>query len=233
MLIVFRIIRLFSDMNMLQKRHGLLALALGAMLAASAPALAKSQGRPYNVDEIVRKTKAVYNSTSTAEISFEQSGAAGNISGTLTYGKGDKYRLELPKQTIISDGAKVWTYLPEKRQVLVSKSASGGSRLTPEDILTAFPGDYATELAGEQTVNGRKVWVVRCTPGRGEKIGDVTRAVLYIDKATYRFQQIEVESPTLGSMKIRIVAAQYGGKIPDSRFTFTAPQDVRVVDLTR
>ena len=47
------------------------------------------------------------------------------------------------------------------------------------------------------------------------------------------FQQIEVESPSLGTMKIRIISAQYGTKVPDSRFTFTAPKDVRVVDLSK
>jgi len=209
----------------------MVALALGMALITTAPGFAGP--RPYNVAEIVRKTKAVYGSTSTAEIKFEQSGAAGTSTGTLAYGKGDKFRLELPKQTIVSDGAKVWTYMPEKRQVLISKSASGANRLTPDEILTAFPGDYATELTGEKTVNGRPVWVVRCTPGKGRKIGDVTRATLYIDKANYRFQQVEVESPSLGTMKIRIISADYGTRIADSRFTFIAPKDARVVDLTR
>lgn len=219
-------------MRNLQKHYGIAVLALCAVLITGT-ALARPRPRPMDVAEIVKKTKALYNSTATAEIRFEQSGASGAASGTLAYGKGDKYRLELPKQTIVSDGKKVWTYTPEKRQVLISKSIAGSGRLTPEDILTAFPGDYATELTGEQKINGRPVWVVRCTPGSGAKIGDVTRATLYIDKTSYRFQQVEVESPSLGSMTLRIISAQYGAKIPDSRFTFVAPKDTRVVDLTR
>lgn len=213
------------------KRYGTVAFALGMALITAATGLAGS--RPYNVAEIVRKTKAAYSSTSTAEIKFEQSGAAGTSTGTLAYGKGDKFRLELSKQTIVSNGTKVWTYMPEKRQVLISKNATGGNRLTPGEILTAFPGDYATELMGEKSVNGRPVWVVRCTPGTGKKIGDVNRATLYIDKANYRFQQVEVESPSLGTMKIRIISANYGASIADSRFNFVAPKDTRVVDLTR
>lgn len=211
------------------QQHGIVALALGVILAV-APALGRVSA---DVNEIVKKTKSVYASTATAEIKFEQTGSAGNASGTLTYAKGDKYRLELPKQTVVSNGSTVWTYMPEKRQVVVSKAVTSANRLTPEDLLTAFPGDYSSQLVGEQKVNGRAVWVVRCTPGNGAKIGDVNRATLYIDKATYRFQQVEVESPSLGTMKIRIISAQYGAKVADSRFTFVPPKDVRVVDLTR
>ena len=81
-------------------------------------------------------------------------------------------------------------------------------------------------------MNGRAVWVVRCVP-KGEKIGDVTEATLYIDKATYRFQQIAITSPTLGSVTLRIVSAKYDTKIPDSRFTFAPSGDTKVVDLTK
>ena len=213
----------------MNQRNGIVALALGVILAAT-PGYGRVRA---DVNEIVKKTKSVYASTPTAEIKFEQSGASGSSKGTLLYAKGDKYRLELGKQTIVSNGSRVWTYMPEKRQVLVSKAVTGGNRMTPEDLLTAFPGDYATQLMGEQKVNGRAVWVVRCTPGAGKKVGDVSRATLYIDKANYRFQQVEVESPSLGTMKIRIISAQYGVKVADSRFTFDAPKDVRVVDLTR
>jgi outer membrane lipoprotein-sorting protein len=210
-------------------KNGIIALTLGLLMAAT-PVFSKVVA---DVNDIVKKTKAAYASTQAAEIKFEQTAGSGSSNGTLTYAKGDKYRLELGKQTIVSNGSKVWTYTPEKRQVLVSKAVSGTNRLTPEDLLTAFPGDYSTQLLGEQKVNGRAVWVVRCTPGAGKKIGDVSRATLYIDKASYRFQQVEVESPSLGTMKIRIISAQYGAKVPDSRFTFQAPKDVRVVDLTR
>ncbi len=216
-------------MMRIKQQHGIVAIALGMILAA-APAFGRIRA---DVNEIVKKTKSVYASTAAAEIKFEQTGASGNSNGTLTYAKGDRYRLELPKQTIVSNGSKVWTYMPEKRQVLVSNAVASANRLTPEDLLTAFPGDYSSQLMGEQTVNGRAVWVVRCTPGSGKKIGDVSRATLYIDKANYRFQQVEVESPSLGAMKIRIISAQYGAKVADSRFTFEAPKDVRVVDLTR
>lgn len=188
--------------------------------------------KPGNVQDIVKKLKDVYNKTASATIKFEQTSGMGTFRGTLTYSGNDKFRLEMPKQTMVSNGQKTWVYVPEKKQVVVSKSVTGSGRLTPGDILTAFPGDYKTELVGEQKVNGRSVWVVRCSPGGGKKVGDVTAATLYIDKSNYRFQQVEIESPSVGNVKLRIVSAQYGSKVAESTFSFVAPKNVRVVDLS-
>lgn len=195
--------------------------------------IASLDARVTDVAEIVRKVKSVYASTRSAEVRFEQTGGAGRALGKLTYATGDRYRLELPKQTLISDGTRVWTYTPDKRQVVVTRASKAPGRLTPEDLLTSFPGDYNTELGPDQKINGKSVWVVRCTPGSGKKIGDVTRATLYVDKTTFRFNQIDVESPSLGSVKLRILSAQYGLNVPSNRFTFTAPKDVRVIDLSK
>jgi outer membrane lipoprotein-sorting protein len=201
------------------------------MVAATLSAEARS--RTGDVREIVKKTKELYNSTNTAEVQFEQEGTTGSMRGTLTYARGNKYRLELGRQTIVSNGTKSWSYIPDRNQVVVSKAASGRGRMTPNDILTSFPGDYATRLTGESTINGRKVWIVECVPGGEDKIGDVTKAMLYIDQSSYRFQQIEIESPSMGKLKLRITSAKYDMKLPDSRFSFVAPQGAKVVDLSK
>jgi outer membrane lipoprotein-sorting protein len=212
------------------KRFGIATLALALLVGA---ATAEARTRLDDVRAIVKKVKSTYATSPNGTIRFEQTNGSGTTSGTLTYGSGDRYRLELGKLTNVSNGEKVWSYNADRKQVVISKPAQGSGKLTPSEILTAFPGDYTTELVGEQKVNGRAVWVVRCTPGSGRKVGDVGKATLYVDKSTYRFQQVDIESPSLGSVKVRILSASYGGSIPESRFTFTAPAGVRVVDLSR
>ncbi len=207
----------------------------GALLAGLALMISSASAHvaATDVNEIVKKTKALYASTPTAEVKFEQSGPAGTMSGTLLYAKGNRYRLDVTGQTTASDGQRTWLYNNAKNQVVISRATTGGARLTPNEILTAFPGTYAVKLAGEGKVNGRGVWLVRCTPGTGERIGDVSAATLYIDKQTSRFQQIDIDSPTLGQMKIRIVSARYGVKIPDARFTIVPPRGAKVIDLSK
>ena len=218
------------------KRHTATKKSTGVILLLLAVILTLPLEARRGVDElgdIIRKTKGLYSGTTPVQLRFEQSGSSGRMQGTLSYTSGDRYRLEIPKQTIISNGTKTWTWYPDKNRVVISKPAAGSGQLTPGQILTSFPGNYSTSLIKSSTVNGRAVWVVRCLPGSGEKIGDITGATLYIDKSTYRFQQIDVESPSIGTMTIRILSANYGAKLSDSYFSFVPPQGARVVDLTR
>jgi outer membrane lipoprotein carrier protein len=208
-------------------------LATAAIMSAMIATGASAHRRLDDVQEIVRKTKALYSATNAAELKFVQEGTTGSMSGTLVYAQGNRFRLEFPKQTIVSNGQRTWTYMPDRNQVVVSKASTAKGRLTPNDILTSFPGDYATKLIGEKEVNGRGVWVVECVPGSASRIGDITKAVLYIDKSSYRFQQIEIESQSMGRMKLRITSARYDVKLPDSRFSFTPPQGAHVVDLSK
>ena len=202
------------------------------LLLAGSIGWGKPQGE--SVQEIVRKRKALYATTKGAKITFQQTGAgAGTINGTLVYGEGNRYTIEFLKQTLVSNGTTTWTWNRSANQVVISKTASGGGRLTPNDILRSFPGDYATELKGSDKVNKRDVWVVRCTPRGSNTIGDVTEAILYIDKKTYRFQQVAVTSPSLGKATIRIVSANYNLRPPASTFTFQPPKGAQVIDLSR
>ncbi len=188
--------------------------------------------RSANLDEIVRKTKSLYASTKTARLQFEQQGMGTTVSGTLTYAQGNKFRLELPQQILASNGEKTWTYLKERNQLVVTKAASGG-QITPNDILTSFPGNYRTELEGETKVAGHSVWIIRCTPSSSGAIGDISEATLYIDKKSYRFRQIAVQSPTLGKVTLKITSAQYNISVPASQFTIAASGDTKVIDMTR
>ncbi|MGE3801665.1 MAG: outer membrane lipoprotein carrier protein LolA [Candidatus Kapaibacterium sp.] len=185
-----------------------------------------------DVNAIVKKTKELYNKTTSAKINFSQSGSGGTVSGTLEYSTGNKFRLTLPTQTIVSNGTKTWTYIKDRNQVVVNKAASGG-QITPKDILQSFPGDYTSTLNGNATVNGKSCWIVECSAGGANKVGDISSATLYIDKSSYRFQKISVTSPTLGTMTLTISSASYNKTIASSRFSFTAPKGAKVIDLTK
>lgn len=206
-----------------------MAAALG-VVGIMTVAIVDARAPRADVNDIVRRTKALYDATTSAEVAFEQTGGQGTTSGTLQFTKGNRYRLEFPKQTIVSNGATVWTYTPQRKQVIVSKASARRGGLTPSEILTKFPGSYRPTIVGERTVDGRAVWVVRCDAG-AEKIGDVTTATLYIDKSTYRFSRIELVSPTLGSMTLRVTRARYNVAIPDGRFQFSPPAGTRVIKL--
>ncbi len=184
-----------------------------------------------DVKKIVAKARQLNSSTKTATIRFTQSGGGEDGSGKLDYAQGNRFRLELPSRTIISNGSLTWSWTPSKNQVVINKAASGG-QLTPNDILQSFPGNYSTKLDGETTIGGNAVWIVNATASGDRRLGDISSAVLYIDKKSYRFRKISVTSPSLGNLTLQITSADYDATIPDSRFNFTPPEGAKVIDLT-
>ncbi len=210
-------------------------LALAVSLIAGAIASPRYSPRQRTDDgaQIVARTRSLYKNTTAGKVEFSQRDAGGTTSGTLWFSTGDRYRLEYPNQTIVSDGASVWRYVPSRNQVVISTASKRAGQITPDQILTMFPGDYETTLVGSDKVNGKSVWVVRATAGSGTRIGDVTEATLYINKSTYRFEQIGITSAAAGAMTITVNSANYNGSIPASRFSFSPPKDTRVVDLRR
>lgn len=208
------------------------AIRTTVLLSLFVPIALHAHTRQDNVNTIVAKTKELYKNTTTAKITFTQSGSGSNVSGTLEYSSGNKFRLTLPDRTIVSDGSKTWTYIKERNQVIVNKAASGG-QVTPNDILRSFPGDYTSTLNGTTKIGGKDAWIVNCTASGSKRVGDINSAVLYIDKGTYRFRKITVTSPTLGTMTLDIGSAQYNLSLAASRFTFTPPKGATVVDLSK
>lgn len=184
-----------------------------------------------NVKKIVAKARQLNTATTTAKINFTQSGGGADGSGVIEYAQGNKFRLDIPGRTVVSNGSKTWSFMKSKNQVIINKAASSG-QVTPNDILQSFPGDYSTSLVGSATVGGNSVWKVNATASGDRRIGDITSAVLYIDKKTSRFRKITVTSPSLGTMTLTITGAQYNLSIPDSRFTFDPPEDAKVIDLS-
>lgn len=191
----------------------------------------RSTQRNPSVVTIVSKAKKLNNATTSAKIEFSQSGGGHSGSGTLEYATGDRYRVTLSDRTIVSNGTKVWTWFPGKNQVIINKASARG-QLTPSQILQAFPGSYSTSLTGDATVGGRAVWVVAATASGSNRAGDISSAVLYIDKATHRFKRIKVTSPSMGTATITINSAQYNLGLAASRFSFTPPSGAKVIDLS-
>ena len=184
-----------------------------------------------NVKKIVAKARQLNTATTTAKITFTQTGGGADGSGVIEYAQGNKFRLDIPGRTVVSDGSKTWSYMKSKNQVVINKAASGG-QVTPNDILTSFPGDYSTTLLGSATVAGNAVWKVKATAAGDRRIGDISSAILYIDKKTHRFRKITVTSPSLGTTTLTITNAQYNIAISASRFTFTPPSGAQVIDLS-
>jgi outer membrane lipoprotein carrier protein len=136
-------------------------------LSSAQPALAEAQ-----LKEVIATVEQSYNSLSDLQASFSQKTYLASLKreqkgyGTLSIKKNSKgpamFRFDYtkPQQLIVSDGATVWYYLPENRQVMVSdlKSLFEGGQGVTLNYLTGIgriSRDFAiTPLNGGRDAKG-------------------------------------------------------------------------------
>ncbi|HCV42091.1 MAG TPA: hypothetical protein DGH68_01310 [Bacteroidetes bacterium] len=185
--------------------------------------------------EVLEKTKNMYDSISDAQIKFSQktkfelSKIEQNVSGTLYLKKANKYRLETEGQTVVTDGETVWSYTVTNKQVLVDHFKVDENTITPERILTAAPNDYISTLLGKDKIGKTEVVALKLTP-KGEQ-SLVKSMKLWIDNSTWLIRKALITDVNGKQTEYLVTEAKTNMGIQDSRFVFQVPEGVEVVDL--
>lgn len=83
--------------------------------------------------------------------------------GTI-YLKGNKYKLNVAGQDVISDGKTVWTYVKDGNEVQINNVKNEDDAITPSNIFTIYEKGFLFKFAGEQTTNGMVYQLVELVP---------------------------------------------------------------------
>ncbi|WP_400073150.1 outer membrane lipoprotein carrier protein LolA [Zobellia russellii] len=78
--------------------------------------------------------------------------------------QGDKFIGNFFGTTLLYDGSKVYTIIPENEEVTIEDKSDDGSALTPAKMLTFYREGHNYEMDILQNVNGRKIQYVKLTP---------------------------------------------------------------------
>jgi outer membrane lipoprotein-sorting protein len=136
-------------------------------------------------DEILKAVSAKYKSFASVKASFTiilESGKDStreSQSGTI-YIKGDKYKLEIKGQDILSDGKTVWTVLKDAKEIQINETSKEDESINPSTIFTIYEKDYNYKFIEEKTENGKQVQVVELVPI--DKTKKVFKIRMTIDK---------------------------------------------------
>ena len=103
---------------------------------------------------------------------------------------GDKYRLNIAGQIIISDGETMWTYIQEVNEVQINTVEEDQELMTPTKLLTSYSEQYKSKLAGEETKAGKTYQVIELKPNENKTYSLVT---LTVDKNEKRFVRIAIQ----------------------------------------
>lgn len=170
-----------------------------------------------------------------ANFSLKLEGADGkaidNKKGTV-YMKGQKYKVVLDGQELISDNKTSWTYQKDANEVTINNVDQSGGAITPAKLFTNFyDKDYLYRLDDETTEKGKTLQNVELTPL--DKSKDVFKVIVSIDKKTQTIAKMKVFQKNGNRITYEITNFTPNGAVNDGMFTFDKSKypGVEQVDL--
>lgn len=170
-----------------------------------------------------------------AEFSFtmenQQEKINESYTGTLfVKPKGNKYKIDLKNQEIISDGKNKWTYLKDAKEVQVSL-VEIGEEVNPAQIFTIYEKGYSYVFIEEKSIKGKLYQVIELTPVNKDK--DIFKARLMVDKAQKQLVEIKLFAKNGNRFNYSVKALTPNPPVSDAFFTFDKKSHpgVEVIDL--
>lgn len=190
------------------------------MVSAQMPASGSDAKSKAILDDLSKTTKT-YTSIST-EFSYTIENKAKKTSETKEgklVSKGDKFKLEIANQTILSDGKTSWTILKEAKEVQVNDVTQNDDAITPTNIYTIYEKGFKSEFVGEETKGGVTLQNIKLYPLDVKKKSYHTIAVS-IDKAKKQINTIKVFAKDGNDITYKVKKFVTNAAVPDSQFIF-------------
>lgn len=186
-------------------------------------------------NEILDRLTAITESYGTikTEFSYKMKNTDADIDetteGTL-FVKGNKYRLLIAGQEVISDSETIWTYIEDAEEVQVNSVEDSGESINPNNLLTSYKEDYRSKFIRESFQYGTTVNVIDLTPVEGKTYYNIR---VVIDKAKDQLLEITIFDKNGSTYSYLINKFIPNVDIEDSYFTFDAADfpGVDVIDM--
>lgn len=209
-------------------------LILIAWMTAGWQAHAQSRDKQATeiLSEVTEKTRAYDNIRLKFEYRMENPDANINevTEGTALV-SGDKYRLNIAGQTVISDGHTIWTVIPDAEEVQVNDAAEGEDAFTPSNMLSNYNEEYKSKLVPRvNELNGVNVHTLELTPNEKKTFDKVN---LYIRKDGMELYAIEIFDQNGSKYTYTITSFDPNTEISDTAFKFSEAEfpDFDVIDM--
>lgn len=179
------------------------------------------------LDEVAASTKA--HKTIRLEFTYKMENTTQKINDSykgVLISKGDKYKLTVSGQDVISDGKTVWTYLKDANEVQVNDVSESTDAITPQNILSSYGKNLKAKLIKETP----QIQVIELTPTQKKNFNKV---VVTINRAKKMLDTIAIHDKN-GSVYSYIVnKMDVNQNFYDTMFTFK-PADhpgVEIIDM--
>ena len=148
--------------------------------------------------------------------------------GKLLLKGAEKFRLEIPGGTYVSDGATFWEYHARNHQVIIKGAKDMEDKPLPGDVLLRFLDSDPLSL-GKALDGGKEYLEMNLDPSRAMKNLD-SLAVL-LELKNYSLHRISSRDVSGNEARYTVTSVKRNAGIKDREFTFVPPKDAEVVDM--
>ena len=196
---------------------------------------ALGQQKELTVKDVTDKLQKHYESIQDATARFTQHVRFGfskieqDFAGTLRMKKPHKYRIEMEYQTLVTDGATVWSYSPVNKQVLIDRYKETPDAFTPEQFLLNLPSNYFVSLVPQEKPGEGSLIVLKLVPKDDQSF--IKSMKVWVEESTWRVRKVEMLDVNDTEKTYTVQEIKINTNLKDNTFAFTPPAGTEVVDL--
>ncbi len=211
-----------------------LVVSCAAAVTAAPPQMA---GSP-SPSDLARAIQQKYDTVKDLTASFVHSYRGGVLRkeaterGTVKIKKPGRMRwvYEYPeRKEFVADGSRIYSYIPEDRQVMVAPVPADGEATTPALFLSGH-GNLARDFVAsfpDAPDPAPGTWTLVLTPHRAE--AEYESLTLVVDRGTYRLRKLVTADAQGGRSTFTFSDVRENVGMGDAVFRFTIPRGVDVV----
>jgi outer membrane lipoprotein carrier protein len=205
------------------------AFFLAALLCLGVSALASAQDAPS-----LEALQARYDRLSGLRATFTQvtksefAADSTRIEGRVLLA-GNKYRVETPSQTVVTNDSTTWIYSPADSQVVVNDAEADAATVTPQAFLTTSAEKYEAVSTRAAQRDGAPHDVLSLTAT--DPSARFKEAVLWVRRGDRIVTRLRATDRNGAILELRLHDIEVDPALEGRPFTFSAPNGVEVVDL--
>ncbi len=186
-------------------------------------------------NEVLEKLTARTESYKTIEVEFvykmenTEAGIDESTEGKLIV-EGDKYRLNIAGQTVISDGSTLWTYIADAEEVQINSLEDSEESISPNKLLSSYNEEYRSKFIKEDFIYGTTAYIIDLTPIEGKSYYKVR---LIIDKEKDQLLEATIFDKNGSTYSYVIRKFTPNVDVPATTFSFDKSEfpDADVIDM--
>lgn len=211
--------------------NAILKLSLGLLLMFSLNFSVSAQNAEKILDDLSIKTNSFDNikATFAYKMTNQDAGIDEVTNGTLLVA-GEKYRLNIAGQEIISNGSILWTYIPDSEEVQINE-ISEDEGFSPTKLLSSYNADYVAKMQEDIIKEGVTCYQLKLKPKKEDSNFDYV--ILNINKELIQLVDFIIYDFDGNVFTYEIRQFITNSEISEDHFNFDTSKypDVEVIDM--